>query len=186
MMECRLTMKRLLVRLDRQKAEFYKQCTRRKLRELIWKWKKMAALYAATFLFVLPLLCHNLTNSVYSIHFQAAADSARQVARVINDERVRVAESFLSNPSVVSPPRRGAANAVWRPEDDIQNVDVAVTIVTMSREGNVTAGYKPRYLTQAVWRFISLLQVCMYILWHVELGSASLSCPMYRSQPDGE
>lgn len=150
-------MKGLLVKLVRQKANFYKLCTKRKLRELVWTWKKMAVLYAATFLFVLPLLCHNLTNSIYAFHFSAATESARQMARVLNDERVRVAERFLSNPSVASP-RRGATNAVWSPTDDIQDIDVAITIVTVSREGNMTGGYKPRYLTQAVWRFISLLQ----------------------------
>lgn len=153
-----MTMKRLLIKLDRRKAECYKLCTRRKLRELVWRWKKMVLWYCATFLFVLPLLCRGLANSVYSFHF-SVSDNARQMARTFNDERVRAAERFLSKPSVLSS-RGGATHAVWLPNDNIQDVDVAITIVTVSREGNVTEGYRPRYLTQAVWRFISLLQVC--------------------------
>ena len=119
------------------------------------RWKKMTLLYVATFLVVLPVLCHNLTDSIYSVSF-IHAGSARQKARDINDERTRTAENFLSNPSILG---SRAANAVWSPADDIRDVDVAITIVTVSRGGNETGGYKPRYLTQAVWQFISLLKV---------------------------
>ena len=148
-------MKRLLAQLDLLRTICYKSLTVQKSKELLRRWRKMTLLYAATFLVVLPVLCHDLTDSIYSVSFIHPA-SARQKARDINDERVRIADHFLSSPGILG---SRAGNAVWSPADDIPDVDVAVTIVTVSRGGNATGGYKPRYLTQAVWRFISLLQV---------------------------
>ena len=150
-------MKRLLAQLDLLRTICYKSLTVQKSKELLRRWRKMTLLYAATFLVVLPVLCHDLTDSIYSVSFIHPA-SSRQKARDINDERVRIAEHFLSSPGILGS-RRGEMNTVWSPADDIRDVDVAVTIVTVSRGGNATGGYKPRYLTQAVWRFISLLQV---------------------------
>ena len=80
---------------------------------------------------------HDVPNSMYFTHFGTSIKSAQADIRTENDRRLVETDSFLSNYSPIR-------------NDQSQQLDVIITVVSVSRNRNSLDSYKPRYLTQTV------------------------------------
>ena len=115
-------------------------------RHMIW-------LYVVTFLFVLPLLCHDVRFSLY--YFDRRNITERQeVARHLNTRRLAEATSFFelarsnSLKAMLGQLEMGSSS---------RELDVAITVITVSRNRNKFDSYTPRYLTQVSYQLLNIL-----------------------------
>lgn len=113
--------------------------------------RHLVALYVVTFAVVLPIVCHDLHHSVYFREWTTEVEG-KKLLREENNQRLAEAVKYLQyyNQSKSQP--------LWRTNQDGRPVDVAITIVTVSRNRHMVDSYEPRYLTQVVSRFVELSQ----------------------------
>jgi len=109
-------------------------------------------LYAVTFLVILPILFHDDQHSAFYLHNKIVL---RKLMKTVNSHRILQAEEYFSvlNDSGTfnqTLPHGGSVSG--------DSVTVALTIVTVSRNRHEIDRYEPKYLTQTVWKFHSLLQ----------------------------
>ncbi len=110
-------------------------------------------LFIVTFFIVLPIPCHKLR---YSVYYQRAANVkyAQEELRKENDERLRQANQYLkmlTDSKLHSMLEKGRVNE--------SEPDIAVTVISVSRNRHKVDSYEPRYLTQVVWKLLSLLHL---------------------------
>jgi len=110
-------------------------------------------LYAVTFLLILPILFHDVRHSAFYLHLNKTI--LKQLMKNANSHRIAQAEKYFSllNSSgtfVQHVPHSSVAS------DHV--VTVALTIITVSRNRHEIDSYEPKYLTQTVWKFHSLLE----------------------------
>ena len=113
----------------------------------------MALLYAVTFLLILPVLFHNVRYSAFYLHLNKTV--LQEWMRNANSRRIVEAENYfslLNNSAVIK------QNETHSKDAADEAVTVALTIVTVSRNRHQIDSYEPKYLTQTVWKFHSLLE----------------------------
>lgn len=124
-------------------------------------------LYSVTFFLLLPTLCHKLPFSVYYHTGHSNEYDGIRKFKAENDARLKLSRNFLKN--TFSSMKR-LPNSPWitskldLPKDAFTffdqstlQVDIALTIITVSRNRHKFDNYEPHYLTQAVWRYMELL-----------------------------
>ncbi|XP_046572588.1 post-GPI attachment to proteins factor 4-like isoform X2 [Haliotis rubra] len=113
--------------------------------------KQIFLLYALTFLVFLPLICVNLRHSLYHLRLHDAEEEERRLITE-NDLRLVENEQIVKkyNESVIKNSQSG-------PLLHSEDVDVGITVITVSRNRHRKGGYKPKYLTQVVGRLLGLL-----------------------------
>jgi len=114
--------------------------------------RRVAVLYAVTFLIILPILFHDDHHSAFCLHDKTVL---KKLMKTANSDRIVQAEKYFStlNDSGTIKP-----NVPYGGSSSDNTVTVALTIVTVSRNRHEIDSYKPKYLTQTLWRFHSLLQ----------------------------
>ncbi|CAI9718775.1 Hypothetical predicted protein [Octopus vulgaris] len=127
----------------------------------------LVILYSVTFFLILPTLCHKLPFSVYYHAGHADKDDGIRKFNDENDERLKLSRNFLKNAfsSMKRLPNSPLVTSKLNfPEDALTlfgqprlKVDIALTIITVSRNRHKFNNYEPHYLTQAVWRYMELL-----------------------------
>ncbi|GAB1598902.1 transmembrane protein 246-like, partial [Argonauta hians] len=124
-------------------------------------------LYSSTFLILLPVLCHKLPFSVY--YMTGYTDTADGISKfnAENDKRLNFANGFLKT---VFTKMEHLPNSPWVTSDFIpevtyspfenlkSKVDIAITIISVSRNRHKFDSYEPRYLTQVVGQYLQLFQ----------------------------
>ncbi|XP_067656327.1 post-GPI attachment to proteins factor 4-like isoform X2 [Haliotis asinina] len=113
--------------------------------------KQIVLLYALTFLVFLPLICINLRHSLYHLRLH---DAEEEETRLVTENDLRLVENEeiikKYNESVIQNSQSG-------PTLHSEDVDVGITVITVSRNRHRKGGYKPKYLTQVVGRLLGLL-----------------------------
>lgn len=123
-------------------------CTRR-LAASVLRWKSFVLLYLMTFLVVLPLMFHNMTDSIY-FHQGETAKEAQERIRLDNNARLDWSMTYLSTVNRtrdVPEARMAHSNHLF--------IDVAIMVVTVSRNRQLFDSYKPRYLSQVVAKLLA-------------------------------
>lgn len=115
--------------------------------------RRLALLYAVTFLLILPVLFHNVRYSAFYLHLNKTV--LQEWMRNVNSQRIVKAENYFSllNNSGVT-----KQNETHSKVASDEAVTVALTVVTVSRNRHQIDSYEPKYLTQTVWKFHSLLE----------------------------
>lgn len=108
--------------------------------------KHLTYLTLLTFLIILPICCCNLRYSVYSLLWKKDVDEGRRLLKLENTERLKIADNFL---------RMYKKNVKY---DQKGNIDVGISIITVSRKRNKSDEYEPKYLTQVVANFLQQLE----------------------------
>ncbi|XP_064602800.1 post-GPI attachment to proteins factor 4-like [Liolophura sinensis] len=108
--------------------------------------KHLLVLYLVTFLLILPVLCFKLRFSVYHIR-PRPEEAEKNYMKAENNERVKQAVKTIE---------AHRASLTHAPEDS-SAVDVAITIITLSRNRHKFGSFEPKYLSQAVSSYLQLL-----------------------------
>ncbi|XP_071089859.1 post-GPI attachment to proteins factor 4-like isoform X1 [Haliotis cracherodii] len=113
--------------------------------------KQIILLYALTFLVFLPLICVNLRHSLYHLRLHDA-DEEETHLMTENDKRLVENGQIIKkyNESVIQNSQSG-------PSLHSEDMDVGITVITVSRNRHRKGGYRPQYLTQVVGRLLGLL-----------------------------
>ena len=111
----------------------------------------MFILYVVTFCVILPPLCHMLKYSIY-YHNSKNIDSAQDEMRKENDKRIQDAQNFFD---MIDKGKLHTLLEQFHGHDN--RIDIAISIITVARNKGIGNKYKPKYLTQVVWKFLSLL-----------------------------
>ena len=121
----------------------------RRLVASVRRWKSFVYLYLVVFLVVLPLMCHDTPNSVYFYRRRNVSEAKRRI-QLDNDARLNWSVNYLEmlNRTQDIPEARIASGNDAR-------VDVAITVVTVSRNRQLVDSYKPRYLSQVVAKLLA-------------------------------
>ena len=121
----------------------------RRLVASVRRWKSFVYLYLVVFLVVLPLMCHDIPNSVYFYRRRNISEAKRRI-QLDNDARLNWSVNYLEmlNRTQDIPEARIASGNDAR-------VDVAITVVTVSRNRQLVDSYKPRYLSQVVAKLLA-------------------------------
>ena len=101
-------------------------------------------LYCVTFLVILPILCRNLRFSWYFFLTSKTSALALEDLKLDNNARLREAERFLRE-TRISP--------------DVYtrvSVDIAITVITVSRNRHVIDTYEPKFLTQVIHKYLQM------------------------------
>jgi len=119
--------------------------------------RRIALLYAVTFLLILPVLFRNVRHSAFYLFLDKTV--LQELMKNANSQRIVEAEKYFSslNNSGVIEHSEAHGNVT-----SDEAVTVALTIVTVSRNRHEIDSYEPKYLTQTVWKFHSLLEK-----WHL-------------------
>ena len=110
----------------------------------------VALLYVVTFVLVLPILFRHVRHSLF--YSQPNDTVLLAAARKANSDRIVQAEMYFSS-----------LNGSVRAQEERTNTSpdgtltVALIVVTVSRDRHRIDNYEPKYLTQTVWKFHSLL-----------------------------
>ncbi len=90
----------------------------------------------------------------HSAYFKIFQDKNGEKTALVgtNDVQLYAAQNFLRSLD------QAKANQLWHPLDAHSHIDVAVTIVTVSRNRHMVDKYEPHYLTQVVSQFLLLIQ----------------------------
>jgi len=114
--------------------------------------RRVAFLYAVTFLLVLPVLFRDARHSAFYLHLNKIA--VKESMQSANSLRIVEAEKYFCLLN-----RSGTLNRRMSHGGDVSDevVTVALTIITVSRNRHEIDSYEPKYLTQTVWKFRSLL-----------------------------
>jgi hypothetical protein len=120
--------------------------------------RRLTILYVVTFFLILPYLCSNLKYSVfYSIHNET---QAKDFLVLENSKRLGRAEEYfkmLYNSNAQDAQQKSVVTALVDHDRTSAPITVALTVITISRNRHKIDSYEPKYLTQAVWRFLTLL-----------------------------
>lgn len=108
--------------------------------------KHCILLLVLTFLVILPTFCFRLRFSLYSLLWKKNVTQGRKILRQENNERLKFADSFFSTLENKSE-YFGSGN-----------VDVGISIITVSRNRHAFDKYEPRYLTQVLSYFLHQIQ----------------------------
>lgn len=103
---------------------------------------------------ILPLLFHDDQHSLFFLHSNKTR--LTEMMNSMNTRRIAAAEQYFSQLNVSRRPTQR-----YEMRDNIASADtvtVALTIITVSRNRHEIDRYEPKYLTQTVWKFHSLLQ----------------------------
>jgi hypothetical protein len=119
-------------------------------------------LYLVTFLVVLPFACKDLRYSLFFSKWQSS-DQAKELIRVENDARLRTAEGYFANV-----PFTDIEKNLLEPLRDTKSakLSVGISVITVSRNRHVVDDYKPKYLTQVLWRLLDLANSSQNIIQH--------------------
>lgn len=132
----------------------------------------LIALYSVTFFFLLPALCYRMRHSIYFLENLRDKDQQIQIFNAENDKRIRQANIYLQSlfkagGSPIETQRASNMDTVISEADrqaiphflnEVEpHVDIAITIISVSRNRHKFDSYEPRYLTQTVWRYLHLL-----------------------------
>ena len=138
-------------------------CMKRCVRCLKQRWKddaflrQMIYLHAVTFLIILPLTCNKLPNSLY--HIRPADTKVQQdLERAVNDKRIHQADQYMA--MINSTKLHGMLQAMsggLHSHHPSERLDLAIAIVTISRNTHRLDKYEPRYLTQVAATLLRLL-----------------------------
>ena len=119
-------------------------CTRQ-LIAAVWRWKSFLVLYTITFILALPMLCHRMPDSVYFHKSETEAEAQHRI-QVDNDARLDWSMRYLQALNLT----RDIPEARITATSSEHRVDVAIAVVTVSRNRKLFDSYKPRYLSQVV------------------------------------
>lgn len=110
-------------------------------------------LYSITFFVILPIVCFNMKNSLYFVKHNEIG--MKQLLLEKNSERINEARHYFEmldqmklNPMLQS----------FNGNQRAGSLRIAIMIITVSRNRHKIDSYEPMYLTQVVWKFLSLLQ----------------------------
>ena len=112
--------------------------------------RRLAVLYAVTFMLVLPVLFHDVPHSAFYLLRNKAI--LQELMKDANSRRIVQAENYfsvLNNSGVIEQTEAYGSD---------ETVTVALTIITLSRNRHEIDSYEPKYLTQTLWKFHSLLE----------------------------
>ena len=113
--------------------------------------RRISLLYAVTFLLILPIIFHNARHSAFYLHLNKTV--LKESMKNANTLRIVQAEKYFSSLN-----GSGLFNQHIPSSTIVANrVTVALTIITVSRNRHEIDNYEPKYLTQIVWKFHSLL-----------------------------
>ncbi|XP_067656394.1 post-GPI attachment to proteins factor 4-like [Haliotis asinina] len=110
-------------------------------------------LYVITFFLVLPLLCRDLRHSVYNFRSKSSNQEVKRLRRE-NDERL-----VKNGPIVQMYAEASSKSNTSAPLLYSENIDVGITVVTVSRNRQPKGGYRPRHLTQILGRLVDLINI---------------------------
>lgn len=117
--------------------------------------RRFVVLYLVTFFFILPGMFSNVRYSA----FYSVGNATQAVERFTkeNTQRIELADEYFrsvnqSGQSVLT----GYGDTVTD-EDGKSAVNVALTIITVSRNRHSIDAYEPRYLSQVVWKYLVLM-----------------------------
>lgn len=116
--------------------------------------RRISLLYAVTFLLILPSLLHDVRHSAFYLHVNKTV--LQQFMKNANSQRVVQAEkyfSLLNSSGMLSEHVQQSSIASYD-----QVITVALTVITVSRNRHEIDKYEPKYLTQTVWKFHSVLK----------------------------
>lgn len=108
--------------------------------------KHLLVLYLVTFVLVLPVLCFKLRFSLYHVR-PRSVEAEKNYMKAENNERVKQAMKTLN---------AHQASLTHDPKDR-SAVDVAITIITLSRNRHKFGSFEPKYLSQVVSAYLQLL-----------------------------
>lgn len=113
--------------------------------------RRISLLYAVTFLLILPVIFHDARHSAFYLHVNKTA--LKESMKHANSRRIVQAEKYFSslNGSGLFDQHMPSRTVA------VDHVTVAITIITVSRNRHEIDSYEPKYLTQIVWKFHSLL-----------------------------
>ncbi|XP_066280060.1 post-GPI attachment to proteins factor 4-like [Branchiostoma lanceolatum] len=117
-------------------------------------YRKVYAIYALTFLILLPILCNELPYSKYYTHDRSKRreEDARRV-EAENQERVAAAKFYLKQNGPYSRTFRQLRHRLERKSKP----ELVITVVTVARKSGGESRPGPQYLTQVVAKFAELL-----------------------------
>lgn len=119
----------------------------------IWKnYKTAIIIVALTFGLILPILLHHVSHSVYFIQWGSSRTKAAM--KIYNNERIEWARRELKR---IRPPDKSALYS----ETDVLDLDLTISVITMSRNRHQIDDYEPRYLTQTATKLYKLRQEFM-------------------------
>lgn len=100
---------------------------------------------------LLPLVCHNLKYSVYYLNTFADKNEAKDAMRADNTQRLTEAKRYIQMLDQTK------LHRMLGHEHKGKELDVVISIVTVSRNRHKIDSYEPRYLTQVVSRLLYLM-----------------------------
>ncbi|XP_078594238.1 GPI-N-acetylgalactosamine transferase PGAP4-like [Branchiostoma floridae x Branchiostoma japonicum] len=115
-------------------------------------YRRFYAIYALTFLVLLPILCNELPYSKYYTRSVRREEGARRV-EAENQDRLADAQFFLKQNGPHSRTFRLLRQRLGRKSKP----EIVITVVTIARRSGVKSKPGPQYLTQVVARFAELL-----------------------------
>ena len=114
---------------------------------------RVALLYVVTFSIILPVLFHNVRHSAFYLHPNKTV--LIELMKNANLQRIAQAERYFSMLNSSGKVDKQVASSSI---ESAGAINVALTIITVSRNRDRTHNYKPKFLTQTVWKFHSLLE----------------------------
>ncbi|XP_071091181.1 post-GPI attachment to proteins factor 4-like [Haliotis cracherodii] len=108
-------------------------------------------LYGITFFLVLPILCLDLRHSVYYFRLKSSNQEGIRLQRE-NDQRLAETQLII-HMYAESLSKSNESTPLLHSE----NIDVGITVVTISRNRRYKGGYQPRHLTQGLGRLVDLI-----------------------------
>lgn len=117
--------------------------------------RNLLALYAITFLVILPLACFNMENSLYFLSYSKDGVKQRQLEE--NSRRLEEAHRYFETLDLTK------LDALLQSLANDQNpgaLKIAITIITVSRNlyrRSEFDKFQPMYLTQVTWKFLTKL-----------------------------
>ena len=104
-----------------------------------------------TFAVVLPIICQNMR---FSLFFREGDQNVeRQRQQKLNDRRLMEAYRFFHDYQSLS-----TAINNQKSNSSKHSIDVVISIITVSRNQHKFNNYEPKFLSQIVWKFLSLLR----------------------------
>jgi len=119
--------------------------------QILRRW--ILLLYAITFLLILPILFHDVRHSTFYLYLNKTA--IKESMKNANSRRIVQAETYFSMLNSSGTFKQHVLHSSFGTN---HTVTVALNIITVSRNRHQIDSYEPKYLTQTVWKFHSVLQ----------------------------
>lgn len=110
-------------------------------------------LYFITFFVIMPIVCFNMKNSLYFVKHNEIG--MQQFLREKNSERINEAQHYFE---MLDQTKLNPILQSFNSDQRAGSLRIAIMIITVSRNRHKIDSYEPMYLTQVVWKFLSLLQ----------------------------